>query len=61
MRKIVDDEEHFIEKKQSIMPSEYFKLLDHKDPTKKTLKVNRVVMIDYNMYYTLDFYPEVNG
>ena len=43
------------------MPSEYFKLLDFKDHTKRTLRVNRVVMIDFNHYYTLDYYPDVNG
>lgn len=43
------------------MPSEYFKLLDFKDPNSRTLRVNRIVMIDFNHYYTLDYYPDVNG
>jgi hypothetical protein len=43
------------------MPSEYFKLLDYKDASKRTIRVNRVVMIDFNHYYTIDYYPDVNG
>ena len=58
MKKIIDGKVHVIEKKQNIMPSEYFKLLDLKDRNKKSLRVQRVVMIDYNL---LDFYPDVIG
>lgn len=43
------------------MPSEYFQLLDCKDPTKRSLRVNRVVWIEANYYYTLDYYPDVKG
>lgn len=43
------------------MPSEYFKLLDLKDRNKKSLRVHRVVMIDFNHYYLLDYYPDVTG
>lgn len=32
-----------------------------KDPTKKTIRVSRVIMIDFNHYYTLDYYPDVIG
>jgi hypothetical protein len=60
-RKIIDGKEHIIEKKKNIMPSEYFKLLDLKDPSKRTLRVNRVVMIDFNFYYTIDYYPDIKG
>lgn len=60
-RRIIDGKEYIIEKKQNIMPSEYFKLLDLKDPRMRTIRVNRIVMIDYNYYYTLDYYPDVKG
>ncbi len=43
------------------MPSEYFKLLDYKDKRRRTLRVQRVVMIDFNHYYILDYYPDVVG
>jgi hypothetical protein len=43
------------------MPSEYFKLLDLKDPSKRTLRVNRIVMIDFHYYYTIDYFPDVKG
>jgi hypothetical protein len=43
------------------MPSEYFKLLDYKDPLRRSLRVNRVVMIDFNFYYTIDYYPDIKG
>ena len=59
--KIIDGNEHIIEKKQNILPSEYFNLLDKKDQTKKTIRVQRVVMVDMNHYYTLDYYPDVDG
>lgn len=39
MKKIIDGKVHVIEKKQNIMPSEYFKLLDLKDRNKKSLRV----------------------
>ena len=61
IRKVIDGKDHIIEKKKNIMPSDYFKLLEHKDPTKRTLRVNRLVMIDFNHYYTLDYFPDVNG
>lgn len=60
-RKIIDGKEYIIEKKKNIMPSDYFKLLDLKDPAKRTLRVNRVVMIDFNFYYTIDYYPDIKG
>ena len=43
------------------MPSEYFKLLDSKDPTRRSLRVNRVVLVDIGLSYTLDYFPDVNG
>lgn len=43
------------------MPSEYFKLLDYKDKSKRTLRITRIVMIDYNNYYTIDYYPDIVG
>jgi hypothetical protein len=43
------------------MPTDYFKLLDFKDNNKRSLRVNRVVMIDFNHYYILDYYPDVHG
>lgn len=59
--KNIDGQVHIIEKKQNILPSEYFQLLDQKDPTMRSLRVNRLVMIDFNHYYTLDYYPDVPG
>ena len=59
--KYIDGKKHHIDKKYNIMPSDYFKLLDMKDPERRTLRVNRLVMIDYNHYYTLDYYPDING
>jgi len=61
VKKVIDGKIHCIEKKQNIMPSEYFKLLDLKDRSKKSLRVQRLVMIDYNHYYILDYYPDVQG
>jgi hypothetical protein len=60
-KRIVDGKVHIIEKKKNIMPSEYFKLLDFKDPMRRSLRVNRVVMIDFNFYYTIDYYPDIKG
>jgi hypothetical protein len=60
-KKNIDGKEHIINKKINIMPSEYFKLLDYKDPTKRSLRVNRIVMIDFNFYYTIDYYPDIKG
>jgi hypothetical protein len=61
IKKVIDGKEHIIEKKKNIMPSDYFKMLEYKDPSKRTLRVNRLVMIDFNHYYTLDYFPDVNG
>jgi hypothetical protein len=60
-RRIIDGMAHRIERKRNIMPTEYFKLLDLKDRSRKSLRVQRVVMIDYNFYYILDYYPDVAG
>lgn len=60
-KRIIDGKMHIIEKKRNIMPSEYFKLLDFKDPNKRSLRVNRIVMIDFNFYYTIDYYPDIKG
>ena len=43
------------------MPSDYFKLLDFKDKTRRTLRILRMAIVDYLHYYTLDFYPDVSG
>ena len=61
IKKYIDGKEHTINKKQNIMPSEYFKLLDFKDKSKRTLRINRIVMIDFNNYYTMDYYPDLIG
>lgn len=58
---MIDGKEHVINKKQNIMPSEYFKLLDFKDKSKRTLRISRIIMIDYNNYYTIDHYPDIVG
>ena len=60
-KRIIDGKVHIIEKKKNIMPSEYFKLLDFKDPMRRSLRVKRIVMIDFNFYYTIDYYPDIKG
>jgi hypothetical protein len=60
-KRIIDGKVHIIEKKKNIMPSEYFKLLDYKDPMRRSLRVKRIVMIDFNFYYTIDYYPDIKG
>lgn len=60
-KKLVAGEEHIIKKKRNILPSEYFALLDSRDPNCKQLLITRYVMIDYQYYFTLDHYRNVDG